>query len=79
MTTTSALTCRTAADGSSGPGKDRTAPAGAALTAIPRWTQERQPGQGRIEVAVPTGPVRGRADTGPSLDATPASIWLAAH
>lgn len=79
MTTTSALTCRTAAGGSSGPGKDGTAPAGAAPTAIPRWTQERQPGQGRIEVAVPEDLRQAVLILSRTLDATPASIWMAAH
>ncbi|KQN86623.1 non-ribosomal peptide synthetase [Arthrobacter sp. Leaf69] len=78
MTTTSALTCRTAG-GSSGPGKDRTAPAGAALTAIPRWTQERQPGQGRIEVAVPQDLCEAVRTLAQSLQVAPGSIWLAAH
>jgi amino acid adenylation domain-containing protein len=79
MTTTSALTCRTVADHSSGPGNDRATPAGAAPTAIPRWTQDSQPGQGRVEVAVPEDLCRAVRTVSRSLDATPASIWLAAH
>jgi amino acid adenylation domain-containing protein len=80
MTTTPALTCRTAAaDHPSGPGKDRTAPEGAAPTAIPRWTQERQPGQGRIEVAVPEDVRQAVLILSRMLDATPASLWMAAH
>ncbi|MGO4193163.1 amino acid adenylation domain-containing protein [Arthrobacter sp. YAF17] len=78
MTTTSALTCRTAGS-SSGPGKDRTAPAGAALTVIPRWTQERQPDQGRIEVAVPQDLFEAVRTLAQSLQVVPSSIWLAAH
>jgi len=38
MTTTSALTCRTAADRSSDPAGGRPAIPAAAPTAIPRWT-----------------------------------------
>ena len=79
MTTTSALTCRTVADHSSGPGNDRTAPAGAAPTAIPRWTQDRRPGQGRVEVEVPEDLRQAVRNLSRMLDATPASIWLAAH
>ena len=79
MTTTSALTCRTAANRSSGPGKDRTAPAGAAPTAVPRWTQERQSGQGRIEVAVPENLRQAVRTLSQSLQVPPGSIWLAAH
>lgn len=79
MTTTSALTCRTVADHSSGPGNDRTAPAGAAPTAVPRWTQDRRPGQGRVEVAVPQDLCEAVRSLSRMLGATPASIWLAAH
>ncbi|MDP9697084.1 UNVERIFIED_ORG: hypothetical protein J2X79_004668, partial [Arthrobacter globiformis] len=79
MTATSALTCRTVSDHSSGPGKDRSAPAGAARTVIPRWARERRPGQGRIEVAVPEDLRQGVRRLSDMLDATPESIWLAAH
>src|SRR4051794_22332633 len=79
MTTTSALTCRTVADYSAAPGNDRTAPAGAAPTAIPRWTQNPEPGQGRVEVAVPEDLRQAVQTVSRSLDAAPASIWLAAH
>jgi len=79
MTTTSALTCRTVADPSAGPGNDRAAPVGAAPTAIPRWTQDRRPGQGRVEVAVPEGLRQAVRALSRTLDAAPASIWLAAH
>ncbi|UNK44557.1 non-ribosomal peptide synthetase [Arthrobacter sulfonylureivorans] len=79
MTTTSALTCRTVADHPSGLGNDRTAPTGAAPTAIPRWTQDRQPGQGRVEVAVPEDLRQAVRTLSRTLKATPASIWLAAH
>ena len=78
MTTTAALTCRTAG-GSSGPGNDRTAPAGAAPTAIPRWTRERQPGHGRIEVAVPQDLCEAVRTLAESLQVAPGAIWLAAH
>ncbi|MBD1543534.1 non-ribosomal peptide synthetase [Arthrobacter sp. IA7] len=79
MTATSALTCRTAADHPPGPGKDRSAPAGAARTVIPRWARERRPGQGRIEVAVPQDLRQGVRTLSRMLDATPESIWMAAH
>ena len=71
MTTTSALTCRTAADRSSGPGKDRTAPAGAAPTAIPRWTQEPPAGSGAGRSGGSRGPAPGRADTVPHAGRDP--------
>jgi amino acid adenylation domain-containing protein len=79
MTIISALTCRTAADRSPGPGNDRTASAGASPTVIPRWTRERRPGQGRIEVAVPEDLRQTVETVSQMLDATPSSIWMAAH
>ncbi|MEV7648605.1 amino acid adenylation domain-containing protein [Arthrobacter sp. NPDC089319] len=79
MTTPSALTCRTVTDHPSGLGSDRIAPAGAAPTAIPRWTQDRRPGQGRVEVAVPEDLRHAVRTLARTLDASPTSIWLAAH
>ncbi|MFT4470074.1 non-ribosomal peptide synthetase [Arthrobacter sulfonylureivorans] len=79
MTITTAQTCRTAAGQAPAPNVDRTAAAGAVPTAIPRWTQDRQPGQARIEVAVPEDLHQSVRTLSRELDVTPAAIWLAAH
>jgi amino acid adenylation domain-containing protein len=79
MTTTSALSCRTAADRSSGPGNDRTIPGGALVTVVPRWARERRPGRGRIDVAVPEDVRLAVEALSRMLGVTPASVWMAAH
>ncbi|EMY34697.1 non-ribosomal peptide synthetase [Arthrobacter crystallopoietes BAB-32] len=78
MTSSPALTCRTA----SGPFDSvvgRTSRPSAAPTTIPRWTRDRATGQERIELPVPEDlrtTVRALART---LSVAPGSIWLAAH
>ncbi|AUI52501.1 non-ribosomal peptide synthetase [Arthrobacter crystallopoietes] len=79
MTTTSALTCRTAADHSSDPGRSRLALPAAAPTTIPRWTRHPQAGQERVEVAVPEDLRTSVRLTARALETTPGSLWLAAH
>jgi amino acid adenylation domain-containing protein len=79
MTTTSALTCRTAADRSSDPAPKRPALPAIASTAIPRWTLDPQSGQEQVEVAVPEDLRTSVMLTARALDTAPGSLWLAAH
>ncbi|WP_336713368.1 non-ribosomal peptide synthetase [Arthrobacter sp. USHLN218] len=79
MTITSALTCRTAGDTSSQQATDRNDRAAAAPMMVPRWTRDPQAGQGQVEVAVPADLLTAVRPLAQVLEATPGSIWLAAH
>ncbi|GAA1498317.1 non-ribosomal peptide synthetase [Paeniglutamicibacter kerguelensis] len=78
MTTTPALTCRTAGQSFDPVDGRRSVPA-AAPTAIPRWTRDPQSGQEQVEVAVPEDLRTSVRLTARALKTTPGSLWLAAH
>ncbi|WP_461190167.1 non-ribosomal peptide synthetase [Arthrobacter sp. Z4-13] len=77
MTSSPAISCRTA-----GHSFD-SAPGGHSLPdaapTIPRWRQDPQPGQARVELPVPEDVGRAVRTLAQSLQVAPGSIWLAAH
>lgn len=78
MTSSPALSCRTAgrsfapADG--GPSLPAAAP-----TTVPRWRQDPQPGEARLGLPVPADLGTAVRTLAQSLQVAPGSIWLAAH
>ncbi|MGL3805792.1 non-ribosomal peptide synthetase [Paeniglutamicibacter sp. R2-26] len=78
MTTTPAITCRTVGQ-SSIPADGRSSAPAAAPTSVPRWTREMRSGQELVEVAVPEELSASVRLAARALEATPGSLWLAAH
>lgn len=78
MTSSSALTCRTAGLSSVPIGGQRPLPV-AAPTTIPRWARDRVAGQERIELPVPEDLDKGVRALARTLSVVPGSIWLATH
>ena len=78
MTSSPALSCRTAGQSFDSAGGGNSLPA-AAPTTIPRWTQDPQPGQEQVELPVPGDLGTAVRTLAQSLQVAPGSIWLAAH